>query len=79
MLGHEDVANQREAVLLPGLFKAANRGVAGPDRAQKRPALVATKRDEMKIAKTGDASQILRHGGEEGPTLSKTERVGHPR
>jgi hypothetical protein len=33
----------------------------------------------MKIAKTGDASQVFRHRGGEGPTLSKTERVGHPR
>jgi hypothetical protein len=32
----------------------------------------------MKIAKTGNASKIFRHRGEEGPTLSKTERVGHP-
>jgi len=27
----------------------------------------------MKIIKTGDASQIFRHRGEEGPTLSKTK------
>jgi hypothetical protein len=32
----------------------------------------------MQVAKTGDASQLFRHRGEEGPTLSKTERVGHP-
>jgi hypothetical protein len=32
----------------------------------------------MQIAKTGDASKIFWHRGEEGPTLSKTERVGHP-
>jgi hypothetical protein len=32
----------------------------------------------MEIAKTGDASKIFGHRGEEGPTLSKTERVGHP-
>jgi hypothetical protein len=33
----------------------------------------------MKFAETGDAPQVFGHWGEEGPTLSKTERVGHPR
>ncbi len=78
MLGHENVAHEGEAVAQPRLLEGANGQIAGPDGVQKRPALVATKGDEMKIAKTGDASEIFRHRREEGPTLSKTERVGHP-
>jgi hypothetical protein len=33
----------------------------------------------MKVAKTGDAPQVFGHWREEEPTLSKAERVGHPR
>ena len=79
VFGHEHIANKSEAVARSRLFEGADGEVAGANGIQKRTALVAAKSDEMKIIKTGDASQIFRHRGEEGPTLSKTERVGHPR
>ena len=78
MLGHENIAYESKAVAQSRLLKGANGQIARPDSVQKSPALVAAKGDEMKIAKTGDASEVFRHRGEEGPTLSQTERVGHP-
>ena len=55
MLGHEDVANKSKAVARSRLFEGADGQIPGANGAQKRPSLVATKSDEMKIAKTGDA------------------------
>ena len=55
VLGHENVPHQSKAVAQPGLLEGANGEAAGANGAQKRPSLVATKGDEMKIAKTGDA------------------------
>jgi len=56
MLGHENVANESKAVAQAGLLEGANGQIAGSNGVQKRPALVATKGNEMQIAKTSDAS-----------------------
>jgi hypothetical protein len=78
MFGHEHVANKSKAVTHARLFEGADGKIAGAKGVQERPSPVAAEGDEMQIAKPGDALKIFRHGGEEGPTLSKTERVGHP-
>jgi hypothetical protein len=54
MLGHENVANESKAVARSSLLKRVNGQIASPNCVQKRPALIAAKGDEMKIAKTGD-------------------------
>ena len=72
MLRHEDVANESKAIARSRLFERANGQIAGANGVQQGPALITAKGDEMEIAKSGDALQIFRHGGEEGPALSKT-------
>ena len=71
MFGHKDVANESKAVAQPRLFEGADGQVAGPGGVQKRPALITAEGDEMQIAKTGDASQIVRHGEKRGPPFPK--------
>ena len=80
MLRHDDVTDESEAVASANFLEDLHGKIPGASGGQKRPSLVTAKGDEVKIAASGEALEILGHRREERPTLSKTkpERVGHP-
>ena len=79
VFGHEHIANKSEAVARSSLFEGADGEVAGANGIQKRTALVAAKSDEMKIIKTGDASQNFSASGRRGAHPFQNRKGRPPR
>jgi len=73
VFGHDDVADQSETVAGAHFFEDLHGKVSGADGVEERPSLVTAESDEMQIAATGDALEVLGHRRKEGPTLC-TER-----
>ena len=81
MFWHDDIADQSEAIASADFLEDLHHKIPCPRGCKKRPSLVTAKRDEMKIAVSSDALEILGHRSEEWPTLckkQKPQRVGHP-
>jgi len=81
MIGHEHIADQCKVVASANLAENLRGEIPGPNRPEKRSALMAAERDEMEVASTGDAFESFGHGqkksGRAHP-LPKPQRVGHP-
>ena len=74
MFGHDDVADQGKPVAEAHFFKNLDRQISDSNGAEQGPALIATKGDEMEVAMTGNAFEVLGHRSEERPTLCKLRK-----
>jgi hypothetical protein len=80
VLGHDDVAHQRETVTVAHVAKNLDKDISGVNRTQQRYASIAGEGNEMQMAATVVANKLVGHGRQEKskPRPFKTERVGHP-
>ena len=63
MLGHDDVSEDDQLILLAHLLQRAQEEVAPPGVAQKGPAAVTTEGDEMEVTGAVVSLQVARHEG----------------
>jgi hypothetical protein len=83
MLGHDDIADDHEAVTLASLFENVKEGIATARVAQKRQSPVAGTGDKVQVMSAVGAMQSAGHDkahdiGSIAPALAKNARTGHP-
>jgi hypothetical protein len=82
MLGHENEADQRKAIASTYFLENLDGHIPDANRAQQRPALIATEGDEMQVTPAADTFQMVRHNirgrGAHPLPKAKPQRVGHP-
>jgi hypothetical protein len=80
VLGHHDLAHEREAIAVAGFAKNLNKRISRANRAQQGQASMASESDEMKMTAAVVANEIVSHGKKEKSKArpSKSGRVGHP-
>jgi hypothetical protein len=79
MLRHDDVTDEGEAVTIADFAKHMDENIPCSNRTQKRPAPIASERNEMQMAAPVVANEFVSHGEEKSkPRPFKPERVGHP-
>jgi len=79
MFGHDDVADQGKPVADAHFFKNLHCQISGVGGGEQRTTLITTKGDEMEVAMTGNAFEVLWHRSEERPTLCKLRKGRPPR
>jgi hypothetical protein len=74
MFGHDDVTDEGKAVAGANFLENLDGKISGADSAEPRPALIASKSDEMQVAVAGEALEGLGHRSEERPTLCRRRK-----
>jgi hypothetical protein len=80
VIGHNDIAHQRETVAIARLAENLDENISGANGAQQRQASIASEGDEMKMPVPVVANEFADHGKQEKSNArpSNSGRVGHP-
>ena len=83
MLGHHDVSDDYESVLLPRLFEDRKKAGACARRIKERQAVIARVSDKVQLLRTVSSMQAGWHdnlmvSAASFPALAKSARTGHP-